>query len=197
MYVNDRGNRMQPDPSSTQPVLSAPADDLATPPPSTTQGVGAAAILALVASLVAILAFFALPYYRITTRARPFAGYQPSGRGLASGVNALPAILHHPIFWLVPLAALVSFVFVLLSLFVRAIGSRVSGIVYLVSGIVGVVALLLGLGAVNNDVNAALRHAGVPVRLILDYGAAFGFWLTAAAMIALIVAGVLALGRQE
>jgi hypothetical protein len=179
---------MQSDPSATRPVPSAVSRQ-----PETRRITGAS-ILAIVAGLVSILAFFALPYYHISTRARPLRGFAPTGRALAGGVADLPDILHHPIFWLVPLAGLFSFVFALLPLFIRAVGERGAGIAYLSTGIVGVVALLIGILGVNADLNRAVGRAG---RIILRYGAGFGFWLTAAAMIGLIVAGAVALSRSD
>jgi hypothetical protein len=159
-----------------------------------------ASIIAIVAGLVAIIAFFALAYFHVGVQV---AGIQiehsPTGRELADGgvVEALP---HYAILWLVPLVGLVALIVGLLPLGVRAISRRTSGLVFLVCGALGVLALVLMPLQAKGDFERVSNVSGqLPVQLTqlgLTYGFSFGFWLSLLAMLALIVAGGLALRRR-
>jgi hypothetical protein len=190
---------MQPDVFSTQPAVPASSSGSSqnSGQPVSTRSSGAS-IVALVAGLIAILAFFALPYYRIGTRLG-FA-ITPAGRDLAGGPESLPALGQHPIFWIVLLASLVALVFSLLPLFVRAISERLQGIIFLATGILGVIALLLGLLSVRADLHRIVGRRALPPEIaasaVLSGSTGIGFWLTALALIALVVAGALALSRR-
>jgi hypothetical protein len=155
-------------------------------------------ITGIVAGLVALIAFFALGYYHVgvhvgTIRIDRF----PTGRDLAGSRDVAGGMQQYAILWLVPLAGLASLIVGLLPLGVRSFTQRTAGIVFLVSGILGALALLLTLVRVNSDVekafNASRLTAAQLARLGLTYGFSFGFWLSVVAMIALIVAGALAL----
>ena len=176
-------------PAGAQPPASAPALPLSP-----------ASIIAIVAGLVAIVAFFALAYFHIGVQV---AGIQiehaPTGRELAGG-GVIEALPRYAILWLVPLMGLVALVVGLLPLGVRAMTQRTSGLVFLICGALGVLALvLMPLQARGDFERVSSVSQQLPVHLSqlgLTYGFSLGFWVSLLAMLALIVAGGLALRRR-
>jgi hypothetical protein len=188
------------EPISSQPSRQSDLPAGAQPPAAQALPLSPASIIAIVAGLVAIVAFFALAYFHVGVQV---AGIQiehaPTGRELAGG-GAIESLPRYAILWLVPLAGLVALVVGLLPLGVRTVARRTSGLVFLICGVVGVVALVLmpvqARGDFERVANVSSQLPMQLSRLGVSYGFSLGFWLSLLAMLALIVAGGLALRRR-
>ncbi|HEX6123631.1 MAG TPA: hypothetical protein VFY89_10745, partial [Ktedonobacterales bacterium] len=186
----------------SEPFISEPSPQSempagAQPPAAQALPLSLASIIAIVAGFIAIVAFFALAYFHVGVQV---AGIQiehaPTGRELAGG-GVVAALPRYVVLWLVPLVGLIALIVGLLPLGVRTITRRTSGLVFLVSGALGVLALVLMPLQAKGDFERVSNVSGqFPVQLTglgLTYGFSLGFWVSLLAMLALIVAGALAL----